>query len=240
MRALLLVLVGCAAAPRPVVAIISAHTEWSALIGDADPRAVHDTPFGPWLREKLGGRDVILFHGGYAKVSAAASAQYAIDRWHPSLIVNLGTAGGFGGSRHVGDIVLATDTIVYDILEQMGDPDEAIADYTTHLDVSRWPASLRSRVVLGPIVSGDRDLVPSELPRLAAKYHASAGDWESGAIAWVATRNHTPVLILRAITDLADAPGGDATYGNTSAWAAETKRAMAQLHALLASALPLL
>jgi adenosylhomocysteine nucleosidase len=238
--ALAVVLAGCGAAPpRPrTVAIISAEAEWKALVAELREAPVRDTPFGPWLVHRMGGQDVILFHGGYAKVSAAASAQYAIDRWHPALLVNLGTAGGFGGTaRKVGDIVLASETIIYDLVEQMGDPDEAIAGYSTKLDTARWPARLAARVVVAPIVSGDRDLVPADLPRLASKYGATVGDWESGAVAWVGARNHTRVVILRGVTDLVDA-GGDATYGNAEAWQRETRAMMGKLLALLGDALP--
>ena len=38
------------------------------------------------------------------------------------------------------------------------------------------------------LVSADRDLLPEEIPVLAARFGAVAGDWESGAIAWVAAR----------------------------------------------------
>jgi adenosylhomocysteine nucleosidase len=108
-----------------------------------DP-ARSDTPYGEWMVHRF--RDVIFFHGGYGKVSAAASTQYAITRWHPRLIVNLGTCGGFGPTRKVGDVVLASQTIIYDIVEQMGDPDETIHDYSTTLDNTAWPARLRDRV----------------------------------------------------------------------------------------------
>jgi adenosylhomocysteine nucleosidase len=223
-------------AARPtVVVVISANAEWKALaLTDPDGGT---TPFGDYKRRAVGDRDVIFFHGGYAKVSAAGSTQYAIDRWHPELIVNVGTCGGFGGTRKVGDAILANKTIIYDILEQMGDPDEAIADYATTIDTSKWPARLRERVVVEPIVSADRDLVPAELEKLVAKYHASVGDWESGAIAWVAAKNHVPVLVLRGVTDVVDAKG-DATYGNVEAWKRETAKMMAGLVALVLDALP--
>ena len=41
------------------------------------------------------------------------------------------------------------------------------------------------------LVSGDRDLRVEDIPHLKADFGAVAGDWESGAIAWVATRNNT-------------------------------------------------
>jgi adenosylhomocysteine nucleosidase len=235
----LIVLAACAhASPPPVVAIVSANAEWKALVGNLSDRRVADTPYGEWLVHRFGARDVIFFHGGYGKVAAAGSTQYAIARWHPRLVVNLGTCGGFGGTRAVGDVVLASRTIIYDLVEQMGDPDEPIRDYTTELDTSRWPASLRARVAIEPIVSADRDLVAGEVAALAAKYRASVGDWESGAIAWTARKNGTPVLVLRAVTDVVDAAGHDATYGDPAAWPRVARAAMASLVELFAAALP--
>src|SRR5215813_6650980 len=117
------------AAGLRVVALISANAEWKILRAQLTEPVQHDTPFGEWFVHRLGGQDVVFFHGGYGKVSAAGSTQYAIGRWHPALLVNLGTCGGFGGERKVGDIVLASETMIYDIVELMGDPEEAIADF---------------------------------------------------------------------------------------------------------------
>ena len=223
--------------PR-VVALISAGAEWKIVRAQFPDEPVHDSPFGQWLVHRLGSEEVVVFHGGYGKVSAAGSTQYAIDRWHPALLVNLGTCGGFGGERKVGDIVLASETTIYDIVELMGDPDEAIADFHTRLDTAIWPARLASRVVVGPIVSADRDLDPAAVAELRAKYHADVGDWESGAIAWVAAHNHTRAIILRGVTDLVDAPGGDPMYHAVDAWERASVTVMASLIALLGDALP--
>lgn len=221
-----------------VVAMISANAEWKVLRAQLPEAPRRDTPFGEWLVHRIGGHDVVFFHGGYGKVAAAGSTQYAIDRWHPALLVNLGTCGGFGGERKVGDIVLASETTIYDIVELMGDPDEAIADFRTRLDTSAWPARFADRVAIGPIVSADRDLDPAAVAGLAAKYHAGAGDWESGAIAWIASHNHTRVLILRGVTDLVDAPGGDPTYHAEGAWERASVAVMRSLVDLLGEALP--
>ena len=130
-----------AMAPGPVVVVISASAEWKAIRGQLPEPPRHDTPFGEWLVHRLGGQDVVFFHGGYGKVSAAGGTQYAIDRWHPRLLVNLGTCGGFGGERKVGDVVLASETIIYDIIERMGDPDEAIEDFHTPRGRTGSPAA---------------------------------------------------------------------------------------------------
>jgi len=233
MRLALLLLAACATRPAPVIAMISANAEWKAL---PPPASVQSSPYGDWFSRSVAGTEVVFFHGGWGKVAAAGSTQYVIDRWHPRLVVNIGTCGGFAGAA-VGDVVLATETVIYDIIEQMGDPDEAIAEYKTALDVSRWPARLADRVKRGPLVSADRDLIPAELERLGAKYHATAGDWESGAIAWVASHNKTPVVILRGVTDVVGAQG-DATYGDEAAWQRATQGMMAKLVALASDALP--
>jgi len=246
--ALALALAACAhSAPGPaapgagrarVVALISANAEWKILRAQLPEAPVHDAPFGEWLVHRLGGEDVVFFHGGWGKVAAAGSTQYAIDRWHPALVVNLGTCGGFGGARKVGDIVLVSETTIYDIVEMMGDPDQAIADFHTRLDTSAWPTRLADRVVVGPIVSADRDLDPAAVAGLAAKYHAGVGDWESGAIAWIAARNHTRALILRGVTDVIDAQGADPTYHAEAVWERASIAVMTALVGLLGDALP--
>jgi adenosylhomocysteine nucleosidase len=227
------------ASPR-VVVLISASAEWKLIAAQFPDEPLHETPFGPWLSRRLGARSepVVFFHGGYGKVAAAGSTQYAIDRWHPAVLVNLGTCGGFGGQRKVGDLVLASETFIYDIVELMGDPDEAIEDFHTRLDPALWPARLASRVVIGPMVSGDRDLDPAATAVLGAKYHASVGDWESGAIAWVASHNHTRAIILRGVSDVIDANGSDPTYHAIELWQRASAAVMASLVALLGEALP--
>jgi adenosylhomocysteine nucleosidase len=221
-----------------VVALISASAEWKIVRALLPGEPLHDTPFGQWFVHRLGAEDVVFFHGGYGKVAAAGSTQYAIDRWHPAVLVNLGTCGGFGGERKVGDIVLASETTIYDIVELMGDADTAIADFRTELDPTLWPSRLAGRVVVGPLVSADRDLDPAAVAGLAARFHAGAGDWESGAIAWVAAHNHARVVILRGVTDLVDAVKGDPTYNAPGAWERASIAVMASLIALLGEALP--
>ena len=132
--------------------------------------------------------------------------------------------------------MLARATTIYDIYAAMGDADEAIAEFKTTLDTSRWPA--RSKVHVEPLVSADRDLIPAEIGMLRAKYDAGAGDWESGAIAYVATKNHTRVVILRGVTDVLDEAYADPTYNNVALWQQETVKVMATLLALAADALP--
>lgn len=156
---------------------------------------------------------MVFFHGGWGKISAAASSQYVIDRWNPKLLINLGTCGGFEGKIDRGTIILADRTIVYDIYEQMGDAESHIAKYSTILDLSWLQEPYPEQIEKTLLVSGDRDLDPGEVKKLQAKYGAVVGDWESGAIAYVANLNDVPCLILRGVSDLVSESGGEA-YGD--------------------------
>ncbi len=234
-----------------VIVLVSADAEWLALQAIFTEMVEQPSPFGAWfitrvsvtpenlqnesglkgiqVRSEEDSYPVMFFHGGWGKIAAAASTQYVIDRWQPALLINLGTCGGFEGQIEQGEVILATKTIVYDIIELMGDFDEHIAHYSTvldpgWLDVKALPFQVRETL----LVSGDRDLLVSEIPELNTRYGAVAGDWESGAIAWVAGRNQTRLLIFRGVSDVVREAGSDA-YGNLEYFVASTERIMRQL-----------
>ncbi|WP_374687397.1 hypothetical protein [Promineifilum sp.] len=199
------------------VILISANAEWRPVRNRYSHITPLSTPYGEALplelevRGRL--RPVVLFHGGWGKIDAAASTQYAIDRWRPSLLINLGTCGGFAGDVAAGTLLLVNFTLVYDIIEQMGDPDEALAHYATELDLSwlRDPLPLPARREM--LLSADRDIVRGEIAGLRARYGAIAADWESGAIAYVAARNGVRCLILRVVSDLVSDAGENGVDG---------------------------
>jgi adenosylhomocysteine nucleosidase len=220
--------------PGPTVVLVSANAEWRALLPLFPDARREATPFGEWLEAPVGATaaPVIFVHGGWGKISAAASTQYAIDRWRPALLVNLGTCGGFEGRARAGDVVLVERTVVYDIIERMGDPREAIAEYATTLDLS-WVGSVApSTVRRGTLASADQDLDPAALEKLAGEHGAIAGDWESGAIAFTAHKNGTRLVILRAVSDVVGASGSVA-YGNEQAFVDASRRIMRELVGVL-------
>lgn len=192
------------------VVIISAQAEWTVVRDVYSELNVETTPFGEYGETVIEDIRVILMHGGWGKIAAAASAQYAIDRWQPRLLVNLGTCGGIAGQVQKGEILLVEQTLVYDICERMGDPQEALEFYTTRFDLPWAEGALPLPVRRVRLLSADHDLDPAEVPLLRERFGAVAVDWESGAIAWVAARNHCPCLILRGVSDLVDETHGEA------------------------------
>lgn len=216
------------------VALISANAEWRSVRPLFPKVTVKASPFGEWFAASLDGCPVTFFHGGWGKISAAATAQYVIDTFQPDLLANLGTCGGFEGRIEAGEVILVERTIVYDIIEQMTDPEQAIEHYATTLELGWLPETLPAVVRRGLLVSGDRDIVANDIPTLISRYGAVAADWESGAIAWVAHKNHARCLILRGVSDLVSTDGGEA-YGNYGLFQQRTDEIMARLVGELAS-----
>lgn len=215
----------------PVAVLISANAEWQAVRDYFPDAAPQPSPYGDWFSMSIAGaaQPVLFFHGGWGKIAAAASTQYMVDRWQPGLVVNLGTCGGFAGLITTGAIVLAERTLVYDIIEQMGDFDEHIAHYTTALNLTwlgqNYPHPVRRTV----LVSADRDILSEDIPGLHSRYGAIAADWESGAIAWVCARRDVRCLILRGVSDLVSATHGEAYNGNLHVFQSGARQIMTYL-----------
>lgn len=216
------------------VVLISANAEWQVVRKYFPDCNIYQSPFGEWFNHCYGEipeirKPIVFMHGGWGKVAASASTQYVISRWHPKMVINLGTCGGFEGEIYKGEIILVEKTLIYDIFEQMGDPEEHIRQYLTDIDTSWFIDPLPLQVKRTLLVSGDRDLFCDDILSLKSKYGAIAGDWESGAIAWVANKNQIRCLILRGVTDLVGEDGGEAYGGNTNSYYENTELIMKKL-----------
>lgn len=211
-----------------IVVLISADAEWRVVRNLMSHVSPQRAPFGEWFETG----EAIFLHGGWGKIAAAASTQYAIDRWGPELLVNLGTCGGFAGHIQRGEVILVERTLVHDIVERMGDPQEALGWYATDLDLT-WLGTPPTPVQRGLLISADADLDPADIERLHTTHGAVAGDWESGAIAWVAVRNGVRCLILRGVSDIVGPQGGEAYGAGRDSFAAGTELVMRHLLAVL-------
>lgn len=228
MRLLALLLLALPLHALDAVVLISANAEWKPTRAFYHPSRLTTQPYGEQFIQQIGRHRVLFLQGGWGKVDAAASAQYAIERYHPKLLLNLGTCGGIRERIHRFDTILVTRTIIYDIKEAMGDSQEAINDYSSTLDLTWLPADLPFPVLRLPLPSADRDGIPSEVPDLIAKYDAHAVDWESGAIAHIAQRHHQRLLILRQVSDLYGPDGGEA-IGNLDTFTNAADKVMRDL-----------
>lgn len=204
--------------PLKIVPIlVSADGEWDAVVSTLQPALVQQSLSGAYFQTEINGQPCLFFHSGWGKIATAASTQYVIDQYHPELIINIGTCGGLAGLSKVGEVLLATETRIYDIVERMDDPLAALAHYSTRNDIEWITRPLPEGTRKARIVSADQDIDYTAFDLLTKTHQADAADWETGAFAWVAARNQVPWLALRGVSDLVT-PQGSETDNGVDLW----------------------
>jgi adenosylhomocysteine nucleosidase len=220
--------------------LISANAEWRPTKDILKPTRVERSPYGEVFTHVVAGERVVFLHGGWGKTAAAASTEYAISRWRPDVLINLGTCGGVTGRVERYQRLLVARTVIHDIQEAMGDSAEAIRAYSTDLDLGWIDDGLPLKARRALMLSGDRDLLPAMLPTLLERYpDMVAADWESGAIAHVARLRHTRLLIVRMVSDLVSPTQGEA-QGNLPVFEHNAAKSMGLLLDDLPSLVPYL
>jgi adenosylhomocysteine nucleosidase len=164
---------------------------------------------------KIDNQEVVLLKSGIGKVNAAMGTALLIEKFHPDVIINTGSAGGFHKELNVGDVVISTEVRHHDV-------DVTIFGYE-YGQVPRMPAYFSPddnlvsvaeksaekineiQVVKGLIASGDSfmndpervELIRSKMPDLYA------AEMEAAAIAQVAHQFEVPFVIIRSLSDIA-------------------------------------
>ena len=208
------------------VILISAIAEWDAVKQLFPHASIEHFPYGECFNAFVGNHSLRWFHSGWGKIASAGTMQYVIDKYSPDLIVNLGTCGGFEDAVEQGDVILVDKTHIYDIVELMGDLDIATY-YASSLDLSWLAEPYPHPARRGMIASADSDLPPEKIPFLKS-LGAIVADWESAALAWIAQKNNTHLLILRAVSDIVSEQGGEA-YDNIEIFNQRAKAIMEKL-----------
>lgn len=206
-----------------VIVLVSAIAEWNAVREIYPQLEIKSSPYGDTAGLKLDKWNLTLYHSGWGKIASAGAMQYVLDHHQPDLVVNLGTCGGFEGVTELGDVILVDRTFIYDIVELMGDLN-IVEYYASSLDLGWLPEPYPHPVRRGMLASADSDLPPNKIAYLKSQ-GAIAGDWESGALAWVANKNNARLLILRTVSDLVNESGGEA-YDNLALFEERTRGIM--------------
>ncbi len=164
---------------------------------------------------------VIIAKSGVGKVNAALNTQYIIDKFNPEMVINTGIAGGIATGLQVGDIVIGKELVQYDFdTSALGyakgymctgvNPDKPTKFYSDEKLINEFENTASKihpeiKVHKGIIATGDTFVSSSEKKReIKEIFNASAVEMEGCAIAQTCYANSIPVLIIRAISDLAD------------------------------------
>ena len=166
---------------------------------------------------KLSGADCAVVCSGIGKVNAAAAAGLMCDRYQVSALFNTGIAGSLRPEIGIGDVILSTDAVQYDVdCTGFGYPAAVIP----RMETSIFPADGKllslaervSRTVLpdvpvhtGRIASGDVFVSsPERKAEILAISGGSCCEMEGAAIAHTAYLYKVPWLVIRTVSDQAD------------------------------------
>lgn len=209
-------LMGCSQ-PRPILILAATPQEiWPLLAHVTDQQEIqlYNQPIsnGSALTGTLDGQYVALMVTGVGMVEAASTTQRGIDAFRPTKILMLGVAGALSPSLDLGTVVIPTGWVnhQYGVISERGFSPVPIESRPYNaasqlLDVAK---TLPDVVVEGYGISGDvfvNDATARD--RLYSLFMAQVVDMESAAVAQTASKNHTPFLIIRAVSDRA---GGEA------------------------------
>ncbi len=215
-------------APVSFVVLISANSEWRIVLEILQPSQIFSSPLGEWFIGDVEIQGAVFFHSGWGKTRSAAATQYVIDHWQPVLVINLGTCGGLEGFATLGETLLVTNTVMYDIYERMGDSQQAINHYRAELDTDWIGTDLLKETRRAALASADQDIDFQNFRLLTEGFGVPAADWESAAIAWVLKTNGVRGLILRGVSDIIT-PHASETDNNHSLWRSRVEMIMQKL-----------
>ena len=166
---------------------------------------------------KLGQTEAVIVKCGMGKVNAGICAHTLIQKYGCTKIINTGVAGSLDNRIDIGDIVVSTEAVQHDfdvsiIGFQKGEipytglvafpSDPALHDEAVKAVKTTAP---EINVFEGRVCSGDQFIASSEQKnKILETFGGLCCEMEGGAIAQVCYLNHTPYVILRAISDKAD------------------------------------
>ncbi len=153
--------------------------------------------------------DLTVANGGLGKTQFAIQVQHLLD-FSPDfdLVICAGAAGALDDPLTIGDVVIATETVEYDIYNGFATPllprypsDESVRNSFREIPFGENAF----RVHFGPIASGDEDIVGIERKKeIQRKTGGLAVAWEGAGGARACQFNRVPYLEIRGVTDDAD------------------------------------
>lgn len=153
-------------------------------------------------------KNVIVVKSNVGKVNSARVCQILIDKFNPSLVINIGTAGSVDNRLEIGDVVVADRLYQYDFdVTPFGRKIGEIENIGEYIKVDSNLLELFNdlNVVIGGIASGDKFIVDiQEKNNIRSTFDAICIEMEGASIAQVCYLCKVPFLVIRSITDKLD------------------------------------
>lgn len=171
-----------------------------------------------YFEGKINHTPCIMVMSGVGKVNAARCTQLLIDRFNPERIVNIGSAGALHPDLNIGDVVISTACVQYDInLTAFGIKKGSLSkEHDGFFEADQPFAALcekameksisdEFKIILGPIATGDRfnDSVERK-EKIFKEFGALCNEMEGAAVAQVCALCNIPFVVIRSISDNSD------------------------------------
>ncbi len=199
-----------------MIGIIGAMAQEVALIAskieEKEQRVIAGVEFTKGI---LSGKEVVLLQSGVGKVNAAMATTLLHEHFHPSAVINIGSAGGLINNMEIGDIIISTAMLHHDVDAtpigcEMGEipgmPDRYFSNPTLIELAENVLEKLQLRHKIGVIGTGDSFIASEERVAHIQNHFPEviAVEMEAAAIAQVCFHYKTPSIVMRALSDLPD------------------------------------
>ena len=218
---------------RPITALLGAFDEEVKLVQKALKKPKSRTLNGiHFMTGRINGRKVVVAETGIGKVNAAMTTAFVLAYFKPEQVLFTGIAGGTNPDLQPGDIIIARQTAHHDygyITFQQQKTNQTRNAITKDLNPTYFPAdsimmqtaqaaaktvpferipstSRPPSVVVGTVVTGDVFVSSNEkVASLWSEFKADATEMEGAAVAQVCYQQQTPCLVIRSLSDKANA-----------------------------------
>ena len=179
------------------------------------------------------GTKLVLVRSGIGKVNAGICTQILASVYGVDTVINTGIAGSLNADIDIGDIVVSTSLVQYDVDARnfgykLGEiprmnivefpADQYLIDKTQNVFDS---LDLGIKLYKGMVATGDKFVSEDSLKaEIISNFHAYCVEMEGAAIAQAAMLNNMACVVIRAISDKAD-NSADVDYRSFEAKAIE-------------------
>ena len=167
------------------------------------------------MKVQLENHEIILVKSGIGKVNAAMATTILLEKFKPDVVLNTGSAGGFGETLEVGTVVISSEVRHHDVdltafgyeygqvlnCQQLTLADEKLVK----LAVEAVEEIGEHEHAIGLIASSDTFMSnPDHVEKVRSIFPTIiAAEMEAAAVAQVCHQFETPFVVIRALSDIA-------------------------------------
>jgi len=164
---------------------------------------------------EIDGVSIILVRSGIGKVNAAVAATLLIRDFHPSCIINTGSAGGLLEGMQIGDIIISSKVFHHDVdITPLGFKPGEIPGHQVYyesdkhlIDIAKASTNIFSELNSSVEIIGTGDSFIADegyVEEVKEKFAGVAAiEMEAAAIAQVCHLFQVPFVVIRALSDIA-------------------------------------